>query len=481
MLLTKRILIALLSIFCTAIASAAQVMFFGTAANYTALRSFWISQGHTVVNGGPVNSIGNVPIPTGTQVFYVGYDGTNMTPNGQNVMLPYIEQGAGLVIEPLVTVETAGKLEPKLPYDQSTFFPIGLGGATYTLNQEVANSTLNLGLLTSMTFDHGTATQGSAEARTNGTVHYRIDVAPVPRGAVISGKIGFGCVVTSPFSQPHLMVMNNNAKTLTSNMIKFATCWRRSGALQFQSVAGGAVTNMYVDGLARLSSSQVITSGFADRNLVGFGDMNGDNLGDLLYKRPTDGLLTQYFTNGGASVFGAVNTWQRSDSFRGITNLFDVNKDGNPDVITSRGVRNLPSVITFDLMMGIRMIPNWKTFTLPAGYSPVGACDMTGDGNVDYVMRDDASGAVVITQLDANYNIITVYPMNQTPPPYTRVECGDVTNDGIGDIAIEFDNGGVNSVRIYVMTGDTNGNIKTTQTHATPAGGGLVMIGMWGN
>jgi len=176
----------------------------------------------------------------------------------------------------------------------------------------------------------------------------------------------------------------------------------------------------FMEGGAVLSSSGL---GNVPTNwsVFGTGDMNGDGIGDILWRDTTSGNLVVWFMNGTAVVstasLGSVPMSWTIAATDGKGNIFW--QDGSNDYaiwhvngsqITSSMLGNVPS--------------NWTL---------AGVGDFNGDGFTDILWRDATDGAVAIWFLNGTA-MDSVVSFSGVPGNFQIAQTGDYNGDGKTDI-----------------------------------------------
>jgi hypothetical protein len=202
-----------------------------------------------------------------------------------------------------------------------------------------------------------------------------------------------------------------------------------------------------------------------DWNVVGIGDVNGDGHQDLVFQRPSDGLVEVMLLNGttvlgGGVISGGVANaplWQ-------VTAVTDINGDGKSDLV----YRNTATgAIQFQLLDGATSIGVTPLTTNPFGtdWNVIGAGDVLGNGHNDMVFQRPADGLVEIMLLngttEAGGGVIANSPFSD--PSWQVVGVGDFNHDGKADLL--YRNIATGTTEVQFLNG------------TTPIGGGIIAVG----
>jgi hypothetical protein len=174
--------------------------------------------------------------------------------------------------------------------------------------------------------------------------------------------------------------------------------------LLWQRPSDGLVEIQFIDqnGTAVIGGGQIINNAFTntDFRVVGVGDFNGDGKSDLVWQRPSDGLVEVQLLDGLTVLGGgqiANNAFTNTD-FR-VVSVGDFNGDGKSDLVWQRPSDGLIEVqfLNGNTAIGGGVVanplgPDWKV---------VGAGDFTGSGNMNgLVLRNQTTGGLAIQSLD---------------------------------------------------------------------------------
>lgn len=197
--------------------------------------------------------------------------------------------------------------------------------------------------------------------------------------------------------------------------------------------------------------------------IVGVGDANGDGRADLVWHRASDGLSEVQFLNGTTSAGGGVisNSAFQSTDWQ-IVAVGDFNGDGKSDLIF-----NGLGVYEIQFLDGITPIGggliNNSAFTLPE-WHVVGVGDFNGDGHNDLVFHDVVDNRTEIQFLNgitpAGGGLID-NPALQSPDLQVA-GVGDFNGDGHLDLV--FHNAATGNTVIQFLNG------------ITPIGGGTLNL-----
>src|SRR5262245_748280 len=197
--------------------------------------------------------------------------------------------------------------------------------------------------------------------------------------------------------------------------------WTQQGAKLVGSAAAGAVAQALSAALSA-DGNTAIVGGNADNANVGaawvfvqtpppppppppppatctlasqFGDFNGDGRDDLLFRRDSDGLLSQYLMNGlqiaSAQLLGAVGTdWT-------LAAVADFNGDRGADLLFRRASDGMLSLY---LGNGGQIVASQFIGAVGTDWELVGAADVNGDGRADLLFRRVSDGMLSLYLLN---------------------------------------------------------------------------------
>ena len=178
------------------------------------------------------------------------------------------------------------------------------------------------------------------------------------------------------------------------------------------------------------SYSQMIVNVSPHPHMVKLYDLNGDEHVDLLVDDRNAEAL-RLFPGSGDGGFGNPNQIPvGGDPYRGIS-LFDVNNDGNIDIVS-------PNPDRVEILTGNGSGVFTQFTTLYPGFAPFSASagDFNGDGIMDITAAsgEGAGGlAVWFGNSDSSFGEKVNYELASGP---TRLATGDLTNDGKDEIVV---------------------------------------------
>ena len=198
----------------------------------------------------------------------------------------------------------------------------------------------------------------------------------------------------------------------------------------------------------------------ASFNIVASGDFNGDFHTDLVYRRPSDGLVEIQFLNGNNAVGGGTIAGNPFDASFNIVASGDFNGDGKSDLVWRRPTDGL---VEIQLLNGNAAIGGGTIAGNPFGvdFNVVAVGDFNADGNSDLVWQRPSDGLVEIQFLKGVQAIGGgTIPGNPFGADFKVVGAGDFNFDGHTDLVYHNSTTGVNEIQLL------NGN--------TAIGGGVV-------
>jgi probable HAF family extracellular repeat protein len=149
-------------------------------------------------------------------------------------------------------------------------------------------------------------------------------------------------------------------------------------------IGGGVITNNPFD---------------ASWNIVAAGDFNGDGKSDLAWRRPSDGLVEEQFLNGNNAIGGGIIQGNPFDASWNIVASSDFNSDGKSDLVWQRPSDGL---VEIEFLNGLHVAGGGIILSNPfgQGWSVAGAGDFNGDGHTDLVWHRASDGLTEIQFLN---------------------------------------------------------------------------------
>jgi probable HAF family extracellular repeat protein len=134
------------------------------------------------------------------------------------------------------------------------------------------------------------------------------------------------------------------------------------------------------------------------------GDFNGDGTSDLAWRRQSDGLLETQFLNGSTSLGGGVVANNPFDKSWNVVAKGDFNGDGKTDLVWQRPSDGL---VEIELLNGTSVVGGGLILNSPfdSSWQVAGAGDFNGDGKADLVWRRPSDGLTEIQYLDSTSSI----------------------------------------------------------------------------
>ena len=193
-------------------------------------------------------------------------------------------------------------------------------------------------------------------------------------------------------------------------------------------------------------------SGWAGTDLVAApGDMNGDQVPDLLARDAATGRLALYPGTGAGGFGGPTVTSARFAGVDQLTGVGDLNGDGNNDLVGRDAATGRLYLYRGNGAGGYyhrrQLAADWTGYDLTAGVG-----DLNGDGRPDLVAR--AAGQLWLVPGAGPTSVGTPVLLPGDWAGYDLVSgAGDVTNDGKPDIVARNRRTGL----VYVFPGDGRG------------------------
>ncbi len=207
------------------------------------------------------------------------------------------------------------------------------------------------------------------------------------------------------------------------------------------------------------------------------GDVNNDNVTDLVAFDGMDGTIGVFLGNGDGTFQNEVSF--SSGYYTGLGALVDMNKDGFLDIVApNAGDQNISVFINNHdgTFYNYANYPTASIFNPPQYYYPeprsVAVADLNHDGNPDVVIANSNIGQVSVLygRADGGMQAYTPLLVNTAANPY-QVLVTDLNNDGNPDILVDEPRGNTIGVLIdgyawkkLFRNLSLNGGIAETQT-----------------
>lgn len=200
----------------------------------------------------------------------------------------------------------------------------------------------------------------------------------------------------------------------------------------------------------------------ASYQIFDFGDLNGDNKNDIIWRSST-GDLVVWFMNGinvtGFGSFGSPAEWV-------IRAVNDVNGDGRDDLIWESPTTNRAAV----WFMNGSALAGSAVFDVAAEWTLAGANDLNGDGRADFIWRSEVTGAINLWFMNGG----TVLSSSVIPvgAGWDLVGTADGNGDGKGDFY--WRNPTTGALALWFMNGSA---VQSTAVFGIGSGWDLVAVG----
>ncbi|MBN1442642.1 MAG: VCBS repeat-containing protein, partial [Planctomycetes bacterium] len=187
-------------------------------------------------------------------------------------------------------------------------------------------------------------------------------------------------------------------------------------------------------------------------NAVAAGDWNGDGLVDLAATAGTDRRIVILMNEGGRR-FTTTSEWAISEYPRLLPDPVDIDEDGDLDILTTVGG-------IFHVLLGDGQGGFAEPASLQVGGDGAQAGDVDGDGFLDLIVDQDASGIAVLWGTGyGEFSDVESLGGGQV----CGVGAGDL--DGDGDLDIAYAKGSTHQLYILRNLGDRTFEERDTSTH----------------
>jgi sRNA-binding regulator protein Hfq len=174
-----------------------------------------------------------------------------------------------------------------------------------------------------------------------------------------------------------------------------------------------------------------------------FGDFNGDGRSDLLFRRESDGMLSQYLMNGfqftSVQLLGAVGL------DRTLAAVADFNGDGTADLLFRRDSDGLLSLYLYS---GSQLLGAQLLGTIGLEWELVGAADFNGDGRADMVFRRKSDGMLSLYLMNG-FQILQAQLLGSVGLDWRVRAVADFNGDGRADILFRRNSDGMLSLYLF--------------------------------
>ena len=212
--------------------------------------------------------------------------------------------------------------------------------------------------------------------------------------------------------------------------------WRHSG--------DGLLEVQFLNGITAKGGGVVANNPFdASWNIVATGDFNADGKDDLVWRRSSDGLVEIQFLNGNSATGGGTIVNNSFDSSWNVGAAGDFLGNGHSDLVWQRPSDGLVEIqyLNGNAAVGGGII---QGNPFGAGWQVVGAADFNGDGKSDLVYRRASDGVTEVQLLNGTTII------GGGAPPSSDMPDAGLPNLGISTSGSETIGGGAGQI-----SGDT--------------------------
>jgi probable HAF family extracellular repeat protein len=174
------------------------------------------------------------------------------------------------------------------------------------------------------------------------------------------------------------------------------------------------------------------------------GDFNADGRSDLLFRRDSDGLLSQYLMNGfqliAAQVLGTVGTeWK-------LVAAADFNGDGTADLLFRR---KSDGMLSLYLMSGSQILSAQLIGAIGLDWDLVGAADFNSDSRADLLLRRATDGMLSLYLMNG-FQVVSAQLIGAVGLDWRVRAVRDFNADGRADIL--FRRAGDGALSLYLFS-----------------------------
>ena len=185
--------------------------------------------------------------------------------------------------------------------------------------------------------------------------------------------------------------------------------------------------------------------------LSGTGDFNRDGMADLAWHNQQNGQVVYWLMNGVFNWTMGYFPGPVPPEWR-IASVRDFDLDGNPDIWWHNQVTGEMFVWYFNGVSHVRTVAPSPARIADVNWKLAGTADFTGDGRVDALWHNHATGELRIWQLFDISNVATLAPNPQYVPTGWKIAAlGDANLDGKADIVWQDDASG--GLVLWTMNG----------------------------
>jgi sRNA-binding regulator protein Hfq len=214
--------------------------------------------------------------------------------------------------------------------------------------------------------------------------------------------------------------------------------------LMFRRSTDGLISQYLMNGFQFLAINVLGAVG-TDRTLVAVADFNGDGRADMLFRRVSDGMLSLYLLNGpqilAAQELGAIGTdWE-------LAGVADFNGDGRADMLFRR---KSDGMLSLYLMNGFQILQAQLLGAVGNDFRVRGVADFNGDGRADILFRRESDGLVSL-YLFNGFQMLGAQVLGAVGADFRLLGVGDFNGDGRADMLFRRTSDGMLS--LYLLNG----------------------------